>query len=647
MLLALFLGGWCGTFAGGATAGGAAAAVAALLSLLLWVGSPWRDPLRLGTAGSLLPVALWIAALASLWASPVPRAGRIGILLLPIFLWLPGTVERCWRSEEDRRWGLRGVALVVAAVALWSLLDWLVLGAPRPAMPLGHHNLLSAWLVILLPLALLPAREKGAWRWAGWAGGGLALCAVLASRSLSGMAALVIEALLGLVLLGRHRRLAALLVLLALGSQLPRLARIATGEDASARARGAYLEAGWEGFRENPILGWGPGAAPWTASAFLDGVPGGSAWGEIVGELHSLPLQLAYELGATGLLLGLAVIVVFVVRRLAERRTSRDRALLAGGLLGLAGACAASLGGGAITVTALPLAAAIAAGASLAAVERRGGGSALPVRVAVTLIALLLVPLLLAHWHYDRAVAAGLSGRRDEARAELARAVDLDPSFPLYRLRLALLQERTIPGRAAGAELAWGAARQAVGVPAFWTVAGVLGASAERPWAAEALERACALEPLNPFPPFYRMLLRRRQASAPIHGAHALLAEPRLAAAVFWESHPDLLDRSLQEVRLWPGVDAGWKEAFLAAVPSARSRQGTATSLALSIDTQPNQSLSLTLFRRRPWPVQWPLVKIHGDALDLLGIPPASSLASTPASALSSDLCRGQILLTR
>src|SRR5436305_794241 len=189
LLLALF-GAWCGTFAWGPSWQASAAETLALLGSLLWIAPSWRDPLRLGSTGRLLPWALWIAAAASAWASPVPRAGWVALILLPAFLVLPGVVERCWRREQDRRWGLRALALTVAGVALWALIDWLALGSPRPAMPLGHHNLLAAWLVILLPLAVLPAREPGPWRFLGLAAGGLAAVTVLASRALAGGVAL-------------------------------------------------------------------------------------------------------------------------------------------------------------------------------------------------------------------------------------------------------------------------------------------------------------------------------------------------------------------------------------------------------------------------------------------------------------------------
>ena len=72
------------------------------------------------------------------------------------------------------------------------------------------------------------------------------------------------------------------------------------------------------------------------------------------------------------------------------------------------------------------------------------------------------------------------------------------------------------------------------------------------------------------------MLADRADPDAPARGAQALLDEPRLAAAVFWERHPELLAQSLALVRAWPGVDAGWKEALLAAVPVRRPAAGAA-----------------------------------------------------------------------
>ncbi len=656
LLLALF-GAWCGTFAWGPSWQASAAGTLALLGSLLWIAPSWRDPLRLGSTGRLLPWALWIALAASAWASPVPRAGWVALILLPAFLALPGMVERCWRREEDRRWGLRAVALTVAGVSLWALIDWLALGSPRPAMPLGHHNLLAAWLVILLPLAVLPAREPGPWRFLGLAAGGLAAGTVLASRSLAGCAALGVAALLALGLrTGRSRQWRQWLALLAAALllslvQLPRMMRIVSGADTSAQARSAYLAAGARGFQARPLLGWGPGAVPWTAAAFLDPVLRVNPWGESVGELHSLPMQLGYELGATGLLLVAGLVVLFFVRRIAEREEGRDPALLLGGLLGLGSGAVAALGSGAVAVTALPLAAAVAAGAALAGSGRgKGRSSRLPVRIYAALALVALTPLELARWHYDRARLADGAGRPREAETEIAAATRLDPQFPLYPMRLALLRARRPEDQSAAAALAHRAAKLGGATPSLWLVAGILGYSAKEPWAGSALEKACFLDPFNPFPPFYGLLADRVGPEAPSRGAQALLNEPRLAAAVFWESHPDLLAKALTIVRGWPEVNDGWKQALLAAMPPPGAREGRIGSLALTIDAKQEEALALSAFHRRPWGTIWPLIEYRQRLWAGIRIPPAAASPGTSRRFIHAAPCRrslsGQALLT-
>jgi tetratricopeptide (TPR) repeat protein len=567
----------------------------------------------------------------------------MALLLLPAFLMMPGAVARCWSREADRRIGARAVAVLTSSVSLWALVDWQVRDLPRVAMPLGHHNLLATWLVILLPLALVAAREPGLWRWVGLAGAFLPAFTILATRSLAGNLALAAEALAVMIALARNRRswalaMGLLVVVAALGlfAQRGRIRSIVAGEDLSVQGRVVYYKGAWEGFKARPGLGWGPGSAAWTAAAFFDPVPGVSPFGESVGELHSLPLHLAYELGATGLVLSLVLAAAFFVRRLTGRPA--DPAFRLAGLAGLLGAAVASLGSGALAVPALPLAAAVAAGAALAPPEELSAPAASkrPILIYAALAVLGLAPLQAARWFYDRAVVLAGSGRTAEAREALGRAVRIDPRFPLYRMRLALLQESN-----AAAGLALQAARDARSVPTLWTVAGLLGASAQRPWAAGALERACALDPLNPFPPFYRMALEPGAPEAPRRGAHALMAEPRLAAATVWETRPDLLARAAEEVRRWPGVDMGWKEALVSSLPDIAGerpeRRGETARLQLEIDTVPDLALSLHTFRRRPFPAQWPLVQLRMAPLERLRLPPATTLRGTPAGTFGSD----------
>jgi hypothetical protein len=596
-LLLLLFGGWCGTFAGSASAAGSTVGAAVLLGMA--VMAPWRDPLRLGRFGRLLPLALWIVAALSAWKSPVPRASWMALLLLPAFFLLPAAVARCWNRLSSR-----GITVLVIGVSLWALIDYTVRDLPRVAMPLGQHNLLASWLVILLPLSLLTAREPGIWRWLGLAGGILPAVTILATLSLAGNLALAAEALIALVWIVRRRRswawgLIPLVLVAGLGlySQRARIASIVAGQDLSMRGRVVYYEGALEGFRARPGLGWGPGSAAWTAAAFFDPVPGVSPLGESVGELHSLPLHLAYETGAIGLVAALALGAAFFVKRISQmgQETGQD-ALRFAGLVGLCGAAVASLGSAALSVTALPVAVAVVMGAALG--ETAAPARRLPVLLYVLAAAVGLAPLQAARWAYER--------------QDLATAIWLDPEFPLYRMRQALLQRDV--------ELAQGAAWDAPGVATLWTVAGILGRQRE------ALEKACALDPFNPFPPFYLMALDPEAESAPRRGAHALLAEPRLAAATFWEAHPGLLDRTGNVLRRWPEVDPGWKEELVRRFPSPSERRGPTARLGLEVDTDPPRALSLHTFRRSPFPMEWPLVQVRLAVLARLDLPPATTL---------------------
>jgi O-antigen ligase len=616
-LLLLLFGAWCGTFAGSASAAGSTVGAAVLLGVV--VMAPWRDPLRLGWFGRLLPLALWIVAALSAWRSPVPRASWMVLLLLPAFFLLPGAMARCWNRLSSR-----GITLLVIGVSLWALIDYAVRDLPRVAMPLGQHNLLASWLVILLPLSLLTAREPGIWRWLGLAGGILPAVTILATLSLAGNLALAAEVLIALVWILRRRRswawgLIPLVLVAGLGlySQRARIASIVAGQDLSMRGRVVYYEGALEGFRARPVLGWGPGSAAWTAASFFDPIPGVSPVGESVGELHSLPLHLAYEMGAVGLVVAVALGAAFFARRISEMG---EDFLRFAGLVGLCGAAVASLGSAALAVTALPVAVAVAMGAALG--ETTAPDRRMPVLVYVLAAAAGLFPLQAARWAYER--------------QELATAIRLDPGFPLYRMRQALLEE--------DAELALGAARDAPGVATLWTVAGILGRDRA------ALEKACALDPFNPFPPFYLMTLDPEAEGASRRGAHALLAEPRLAAATFWEAHSGLLERTDNVLRRWPEVDPGWKEELVRRFPSPSERRGPTGRLGLEIDTEPPRALSLHTFRRRPLPIEWPLVQVRLAVLPRLDLPPATTLPGPAFDVLCPTTerpARGQLMRTR
>jgi len=668
-LLALFAA-WCGSFNGGASFSGAAGGQMALLAVIAARGRFEPDPLRLGRAGRWLPAALVLGVLASLWASDVPRAGRVGVVLLPAFLLLPATVARCWAGEVGRRRGPRAVTLIVGGIALWALGDWLLLGPPRPAMPLGHHNLLAAWLAILAPLALwVGFRDpRAAWRRAALAVCLVAAMTVLLSGSLTGTLALLVGEGLTLAALAppsRNRRLWAAgsaLALVPLIALLPRLLDLLAGRDPSTVARLGYWQAGWLGLLDHPLLGRGPGSVPWTLGEYLHPIPGVHPPSEVVGQLHALPLELAYELGLPGVALAVATGLVFALQRLQRRPqgTGRgegggaDSGLAATGLAGLAAGAVASLGNAWLSVTALPLALAVVAGAALAGREDGndgergedgdGGREKRPGNLRVrrlgailyaTLAGALLLAPDLALRHYE---AARRGEDRRGVEEHLRRAVELDPAFPLYRARLAWYGRRLEPG------LALAAARGAPGVGTLWLSAGVLGAGAGEPWARPVLGRALALDPLGSLAPLFLAELDPAAPGAAACGARALLTDPRLGAALLWERYPDLLDLSVSRLRAWEGIDPGWRETVATAVaaaalsPLASGPPPPPARLAFGSEGGEG-GLSLHAFRRRSWAAPWFVIPVRSERLSALDFPPAGTLPDSSATAFTGPGC--------
>ncbi len=592
---------WCGTLFAGATATAATTLGAVLLLAALVAAPAAADPLALGRRGRLLAAALLAGAAASWWVSPVARAGRVGLVLLPAFLLLPAAVARCWSRREARRAGLAAVAAVTGTVAAMALVEWWRVGSPRPALPLGHHSLLGGWLVLTLPLALLPLRHAGWSRWLALGAGALATATLVASGSLFAVGALALEALLAALWWPRARRWMAALAFVALALQAPRIGGLLAGGDLSAQARLTYLAAGWRGLVARPGLGWGPGATPWTAARSMEPRPRVNPPSEVVGDLHSLPIQTAYELGVGGALVAAALALLFARRRLGERAGAGDPDLLRAGLVALAGGGAFFVGNAAVRVAALPVAAAVAAGAALAGSGALRGAFDTPrwprramVTAYLVAAAAVLTPLHRAHHHYDRARRAELPS---EIRTELARAIVLDPRFPLYRARSAWLAAAQGEEPGGVVKKAWRAAHDGVGLAPLWLAAGSLAEQAGRP-DPDALRRALGFDPLSPVAAFHWIAQQPPPPDAVDWGARALAAEPRLAAAVLWQRRPELLARILERIRA-EGGDTRRLEviAARAAAPGAGR-----TALALTMDGRSAVSFSIYAFRRSPWP---------------------------------------------
>ena len=647
LLLALFAG-YAGTFVGAASASGAILGHLALGLLLLafagWAAS--ADPLGLGPTGRYLAFALALSVLASLFASPVPRAGRLGVPVALAIVLLAPVLARGFSAHRSRAVLL--VAVVVGGVAAYALAAWLAGSSTRPALPLGHHGLLAGWLAMLLPLAALPAAgdpgEHPA-RWRRGVGAGavlLGLAALLAARSAAGLLAVAAEAGVAALWGGERRRRRALgLAALALGLALvPRAFSILGGQDPSAAARRVYWQAGLSGWAERPLLGWGPGSTPWTLSPHLAPVPGANPPGEAVGDLHSLPLTLGYELGGTGLLLALGMAFAFGRARLREERTAPDP-LRRAGLLGLLGGAIAALGSGAWSVPALPVAALVATGAALAPTlgralspGRRAGGL---VRAAALALLLLLAPLDAAHQSYDQAIGTD----RTASIAALDSALAADPAFSLYRARRAAYRARD---PRLDAEEALAAARAAGDVPPLWLLAGELAVEARRPGSGEALDRACRAAPFDGLAPWLRLKAEPPPEDPVSIAARALLAEPLLLWAVEGPGHGREVRRAaVERIERLSGVEAGWRRALvLAATEAAASRRtaGEPSSFLTFGMESPEGSFSLHWFRRRPWGSYLGGVALGPGAAEAPKIPAATRLPTTSSELFASSDCR-------
>jgi hypothetical protein len=460
---------------------------------------------------------------------------------------------------------------------------------------------------------------------------------VAAGLLATGSAAAVVATAVGCALTLRGGRRGAAGVLPLAGAAvallvLPRL--VGEGLDPSVAARLVYWRGALAGAAERPLLGWGPGSTAWTLPLHLRPLPGVNPAGEVVGDVHSLPLQLGYELGLAGLVAAGLVVGLFFARRLREG-AGRDE-LGRAGLAGCAAGLIALLGTPTLGTLAPWVALAVAAGAALSAREDPapaarpapdGAGAADPPRreapagwLYAALAVLLLLPLDLAHLLYD------LARRAPPARARevMLQATAFDPEHPLYRARLGWLPGGPAAERTRALRTA---ALGAPGVGALQLAAGAAAEAAGEGGRAE-LGRACAADPLDGTAPLLLALAAPGRPAAPALAARAVLATPRLAAATAWARQPRLWGESRRLIWEWPGVDPGYARALIEATRDL-PRAGPVALLRRRMDDRPATALSLVVFRRRPWPAVLASVPVHRAAARAISVPSAAELPIT------------------
>jgi tetratricopeptide (TPR) repeat protein len=643
-LLALFAGG-LGTLEGAARAPHAAIGAALLLLVALLARRDLADPWRLGRGGWVAPAALLLLAGTSLWASPLPRAGITAVALLPAFFLLPAAVVRAFATAQALRVGLAAWSLVVAAISVHALLAAARDRTPA-AQPLGEPELLGALLAIALPPALAGLAMRGATVRAASAAAALAGgAALLATRALVALVALGVAALVAASRPSRARLLLLGIAFVALGAAAPGLDRVVRGETSTARACAGVAKSALAGARARPGIGWGPGSFPWTIGDLLRPEPGLDDEGRVVGEPCAVPLRVAYELGFPALLLLGGAAGLWARARRHELRGAFDRRAGPAQLAGSCGAAAggvAALGGSWLAIPALPVAFALAMGlaqsaaAPRAAWPRRRTGAA---RAALALLLLAcgvtLAPLELARADYERA------SRTDspEARAAgLAAAQRRDPAFPLYGARLAWHQAGR-EGESVAQALA--AAQAARGVAPLWLRAGVLALeSGQLPQARAALARALALDPLAAPAPY--LLFAASRGRSLDCAARAVLAEPRLAAALVWRGDERRRQAALARVRAWPGIDPRWRRQ-LAEQTRQPPRGREARDLVHRMDVDERSSVSLHLFRRSPWRAELARLRVDRVAAQRVRLAPATRTPGMPRTAFPAERCAPEV----
>ncbi|MGB3201439.1 MAG: O-antigen ligase family protein [Nodosilinea sp.] len=316
------------------------------------------DWVALGLGGVVLLSAL---------VSPFPRVAVWNTSLV----WTAGAVLYVYRNWIDRNpgdrsftdrtglsrlrlwWGLVAVAGGAAVVslglwrpdaAMWSSENFLT--ALRNHQPLGHHNFVGGYFVLMVPLAVAAAIAAQGWMRGLWiVTVGLLLVALYVSGSRGAMVGLVVW--LGATWLSRLGRirpahrwrwgLGGLGGAIALGAVLASNPRIRAWfspvglSDGPTLDRWFMLRLGGNILRDRPLLGVGPGVMSRVSNLYRP-IEAGAGLDHIQ-QLHNTPVQIAGELGLLGLvvlLTGLGLGLRLWIRLWRQPLERSDRALLGG-----------------------------------------------------------------------------------------------------------------------------------------------------------------------------------------------------------------------------------------------------------------------------------------------------------------------------
>ncbi len=345
-----------------------------LISWSLWMSRQFAQPLSL--LGHQLD---WIVGLSMLGSGLSATTAQFktvaglnfllfisyGIVLYLCVNWLrcsPNLIKGVWSALviAGTLTNIVSIAFWQPTLAMWTSQDFYA--AIRNPLPLGHHNFVGGYCLLLLPLVVgltlaqlkrQPEKQQDKWRWLGWGAIALNVIALYISGSrgaLLGAAALALLCL-ALFLADRHSKtrkkwiIAGLLCSLATGIffsnprvrslvfHFPTANRQFSIEqiaDGPTKDRLFMLKAGQSIFKDYPILGVGPGNLSRIYNRYRP-IEAGSGL-ELVQQLHNTPAQVLAELGVVGfstylLWIGtLFRIGITLHRKIADREVAEQNA---------------------------------------------------------------------------------------------------------------------------------------------------------------------------------------------------------------------------------------------------------------------------------------------------------------------------------
>ena len=249
-----------------------------------------------------------------------------GIVLYLSVNWLrrsPTLVKKLWFALviAGTVTNIISIAAWRPALAMWTSRDFYA--AIRNPLPLGHHNFVGGYCLLLLPLVVgLTLTQVGKWRWIGYGAIALNAIALYISGSRGALLGVTVLGILCLVFFLANYRLPArkkwiiagllcsLLVSIffsnprvrSLISQRPTTIRQLSVEqiaDGPTKDRVFMLQAGQNIFKDYPMLGVGPGNLSRIYNRYRP-IEAGSGL-ELVQQLHNTPAQILAELGIVGL----------------------------------------------------------------------------------------------------------------------------------------------------------------------------------------------------------------------------------------------------------------------------------------------------------------------------------------------------------